>query len=159
MDPAARMRCNHGVMQNATAMRAMGATATACLLHDTGLALGECDVATRFVLDELDFDFSPLATGLVFVVVIFFHLFVRARTLDAAVCVASSERGIAIAGDLIVVAWRSVLVVLGDFGGHDLAARTNAVLCLTLTLWGSVWRFSLLKGFGGGRCRSQSWGG
>ena len=114
---------------------------------------------TRLVLDELDFDFSPFATGLVFVVVVLVHIFVRARTLDAAVGVASSERSIAIAGDLIVVAWRSVLVVLGDFGGHDLAARTNAVLCLTLTLWGSVWRFSLLKGLGGGAMPVAELGG
>lgn len=31
------------------------------LLHDTGLALGECDMPTTFVLDEVDFD---LATSL-----------------------------------------------------------------------------------------------
>jgi len=40
------------------------------LLHDTSLSLGEGDVTTRLVLDELDFNLSSLAAGLVVVVVI-----------------------------------------------------------------------------------------
>ena len=53
------------------------------LLHDTSLALGEGDVTTRLVLDELDFDLPALATWLVVVVVIVVGG-AGARTLDAA---------------------------------------------------------------------------
>lgn len=53
------------------------------LLHDTGLALGECDVATRLVADELDFDLAPLATALLVVIIVVVGR-ARARTLDAA---------------------------------------------------------------------------
>lgn len=44
--------------------------ATTNLLHDTSLSLGESDVTTRLVLDELDFNLSSLAARLVVVVVI-----------------------------------------------------------------------------------------
>ena len=41
------------------------------LLHDTSLSLGEGDVTTRLVLDELDLDLSALtATFLIIVIVI-----------------------------------------------------------------------------------------
>ena len=40
------------------------------LLHDAGLALGEGDVSTRLVLDELDLDLASLATRLVIVIVV-----------------------------------------------------------------------------------------
>src|SRR3712207_3209929 len=53
------------------------------LLHDTGLALGKGNVATRLVLDELDFNLSSLAAGLVVVVVIVVGG--SAGALDAAV--------------------------------------------------------------------------
>lgn len=42
-------------------------TGTTDLLHDAGLSLGEGDVTTRLVLDELDLDLSSLAAGLVLV--------------------------------------------------------------------------------------------
>lgn len=44
-----------------------GMTGTTDLLHDAGLSLGEGDVTTRLVLDELDLDLSSLAAGLVLV--------------------------------------------------------------------------------------------
>ena len=53
------------------------------LLHDTGLALGEGDVATRLVADELDFNLAPLATTLLIVIIVVVGR-ARARTLDAA---------------------------------------------------------------------------
>ena len=53
------------------------------LLHDTSLALGEGDVPTRLVLDELDLNLSSLAAGLVIIVVVVVGS--GARTLDAAV--------------------------------------------------------------------------
>ena len=43
---------------------------TTNLLHNTSLSLGESDVTTRLVLDELDLDLSSLAARLVVVVVI-----------------------------------------------------------------------------------------
>ena len=55
---------------------------SAYLLHDTSLALGEGDVTTRLVLDELDLDLAPLATGLVVVVVIVVGGSAGARALD-----------------------------------------------------------------------------
>lgn len=104
------------------------------LLHDAGLALREGDVTTRLVLDELDFDLPPLATGLVVVVVLLLHLVVGARSLDTAAGIASS---VAIARDLVVVAGRRVLVVLGDLGGHDVWERGRKRYCVVnLTLWG-----------------------
>lgn len=40
------------------------------LLHDAGLALGEGDVPTRLVLDELDLDLAALTAALLVVIVI-----------------------------------------------------------------------------------------
>ena len=40
------------------------------LLHDTRLALRECDMATRLIGDELDLDLSALTSGLVIIIVI-----------------------------------------------------------------------------------------
>ena len=51
-----------------TTMRAQ--RAPTYLLHDTSLALGEGDVPTRLVLDELDLNLSSLAAGLVIIVVV-----------------------------------------------------------------------------------------
>jgi hypothetical protein len=84
-------------------------------------------VSTRLVLDELDFDLPPLATRLVFIVVFIVHVFVGPRTLDAAAGITSS---VAIASDLIIVAWRGVLVVLGDLGGHDVWERGRKRYCV-----------------------------
>jgi len=91
-------------------------------------------MTTRLVLDELDFNLPPLATRLVLVVIIILHLFVGARSLDTAAGIASS---VAIASDLVVVAWRRVLVVLGDLGGHDVWECGRKRYCVVnLTLWG-----------------------
>lgn len=57
-------------LQGATRRVACEKWATTNLLHDTSLSFGESDVTTRLVLDELDFDLSPLAARLVVVVVI-----------------------------------------------------------------------------------------
>lgn len=40
------------------------------LLHDTSLALGEGDVATRFICDEFDFNLSSLSAGFIIIVII-----------------------------------------------------------------------------------------
>lgn len=120
----------------------------AYLLHDTRFALGESDVATRLVLDKFDLDLAALAAGLVIIVVVVVHVLAGTSALDAAVGIASSEGAIAIAGACIVVGGRGVGVVVGDFSGHDVWVVTDSVLCLTLTLWGRVWGFSLLKDWG-----------
>jgi hypothetical protein len=54
------------------------------LLHDSSLALGESDVSTRLILNELDFNLSSLATGFVIVVVVIVES-TLARTLDTAI--------------------------------------------------------------------------
>lgn len=95
-----------------TGMRWMRAKrAKTYLLHDSGLALGEGDVPTRLVLDELDLNLPALAAGLVVVVVIIVGS--RAWTLGAAV-LGGSKGAIAV----VVERRRRVLVVVGDFGGH-----------------------------------------
>jgi hypothetical protein len=78
------------------------------LLHDTGLALGEGNVSTRLVLDELDLNLPALAAGLVVVVVVVVGG--RARALGAAVCIADIEGAVAV----VVDRGRRVLVVFGD---------------------------------------------
>lgn len=92
-------------------------TEWADLLHDAGLALGKGYVTTRLVLDELDFNLSSLAAGLVVVVVVIVGgsgSSVRgALALDAALF----GRDAAIA--LVVVGRGRVgLVLVGDFTGH-----------------------------------------
>lgn len=90
------------------------------LLHDAGLALGEGDVATRLVRDELDLDLPPLAARLVIVVVVV----VGGRgtlALDAAVL----ARGAAVPDGVVVEGRRGGRVVLvGDVGhGGDEGTR------------------------------------
>ena len=55
-----------------TTMRAQ--RAPTYLLHDTSLALGESDVPSGFVLDELDVDLSAFATLAIIVVIIVVEL-------------------------------------------------------------------------------------
>ena len=55
------------------------------LLHDAGLPLGEGDVTTRLVLDELDLNLATLAAGLVVVIVVVVGGGAGALALDAAV--------------------------------------------------------------------------
>lgn len=52
------------------------------LFHDAGLSLGEGDVASRFVVDEFDFNLATFATALLFVFL--FILTTGALALDAA---------------------------------------------------------------------------
>ena len=80
------------------------------LLHDSCLTLRKGDVSTRFVLDKLDVNLSPLAPGLVVVVIIIIGGSAHARTLDT-----SSVCTVAIVGR--VEAGR-VGVGIGDVG-HD----------------------------------------
>lgn len=54
------------------------------LLHDARLALRECDVPTRLVLDEFDVNLSPLASRLVVVVIVVIGSSAHTRTLDTA---------------------------------------------------------------------------
>lgn len=96
------------------------------LLHDTSLALGEGDVPTRLVLDELDLNLSSLAAGLVIIVVVVVGS--GARTLDAAVLHAHGAIAV------VVDRRRRVLVVLGDFAGHGGESRQRLV---TRSVWGT----------------------
>ena len=82
------------------------------LLHDSRLALGEGDVTTRLVLDELDFNLPPLAARLVVVIVVVVGSSAGARTLDA-----SALGGAVAVLEVVVLVVRSVGVV-GDNLAH-----------------------------------------
>ena len=87
-------------------MRATGAPTY--LLHDAGFALGEGDVSTRLVLDELDLNLAPFAPGLVVIIVVVVGG-AGTRTLDAS----ALQSAIAV----IQIVWSSGrvgLVVGGD---------------------------------------------
>ena len=87
------------------------------LLHDTGLALREGDVATRLVSDELDLDLAALATWLVIVVV----LVIGGRwalTLDSTVLVGCSV-SVAYGVRIVKYRWAGLLVLVGDVGHVD----------------------------------------
>lgn len=43
------------------------------LLHDAGLALGKCDMATRLIADKLDLDLAALTAALLIIVVVVVH--------------------------------------------------------------------------------------
>jgi len=81
------------------------------LLHDSSFTLGESNVPSRFVLNELDLDLPSLATWLVVVVIVVVGGSSRgALTLDASV--------FAIA-QVILVGRRARRVLIGNFRGHD----------------------------------------
>lgn len=84
------------------------------LLHDTRLALGEGDVATRLVLDELDLDLPALTAGLLFIVVVG----VVGTTLGAAILRCGAVAG---GGGLLqlFLGGRSILLSDGRDVGHD----------------------------------------
>lgn len=52
------------------------------LLHDTRLPLRECDVTTRFVLDELDFNLSSFSSSLFIIVIVVVSCHGGSRTLS-----------------------------------------------------------------------------
>jgi hypothetical protein len=80
------------------------------LLHDACLALGEGDVSTRLVLNELDLDLASLATGLVIVIVVVVGC-AGTRALDAS----ALECAIAVL-EVIGSGGRVGLVIGGDLG-------------------------------------------
>ena len=81
---------------------------SAYLLHDASLALGEGDVTTRLVLNELDFDLPALAAGLVVVVVIVVGGIAGAGALG------TSRLGVAIAVLEVVMLIVGRVGVVGD---------------------------------------------
>jgi hypothetical protein len=84
---------------------------TTYLLHDAGLSLGEGNVTTRLVLDELDLDLSSLAARLVVVVVIV----VGGRSVGGALSLdASLFRGNAV----VVGRWRVAILWICDLVCH-----------------------------------------
>lgn len=54
------------------------------LLHDAGFTLGEGDVTTRLILNELDIDLPPLTARLVIIVVVVIRSGAYPRALHAA---------------------------------------------------------------------------
>lgn len=85
------------------------------LLHDASLALGEGNVPTRFVLNELDVNLPSLATGLVVVIVIVVGGRADARTFDASVLPTGCAVAVTGRDRVVVDGWR-----LGGIGkvGH-----------------------------------------
>lgn len=84
------------------------------LLHDTGLPLGEGNVATRLVLDEFDLNLSALATGLIIIIVL----------VLGAHAIPSRDVGVggAVTGSgllEVLVGGRGFLVCEGRHVGHD----------------------------------------
>lgn len=63
------------------------------LLHNASLSLGEGDVSSGFVLNELDLDLAPLTASLLVIVVIIISCGGDTRTLGAA--------GLAVAGRVV----------------------------------------------------------
>lgn len=86
------------------------ATGSTYLLHDTSLPLGEGDVATRLILDELDFDLAALTARLVVIIVV----------VLGAHAVAFGAAGVAVARLLqVIVLAGGELVIDGSHVGHD----------------------------------------
>ena len=77
------------------------------LLHDAGFSLGESDVPTRLVLNELDLNLSSLATALVIIIVVIVSGRRNSGTLGA-------SRLDAVAGE--VVAWGRLIKTGGRIG-------------------------------------------
>ena len=90
----------------------LGGKGPTYLLHDTSLSLGEGDMATRLVLNELDLDLAPLATGLVIVIIVVVGS-AGTRALDAS----ALERAIAVL-QIVVGGGRVGLVIVGELVGH-----------------------------------------
>jgi hypothetical protein len=72
------------------------------LLHDTGLPLGEGDVATRLVLDELDLDLAALTAGLVVIIIIVLGAHATALGAAGVSAVARLLQVIVAGGELLV---------------------------------------------------------
>jgi hypothetical protein len=89
----------------------LGLDAPTNLLHDASFPLGECDVATRLVADELDLNLATLATTLLIVVVVIIIGRALALTLHAA-----TLGGSTIAVRVVEVAGRGLVVLIGDVG-------------------------------------------
>lgn len=122
------------------------------LLHDASLALGEGDVAARLVLDELDLNLPPLATGLVVVVIVVVGS--RARALGAAIRIGLGESAVAVVGDVVSGRGRLLLLVVGDFAGHCVGGGW----WLAVTIWEYCIAISRLDVAGGERGRPRESG-
>jgi hypothetical protein len=81
--------------------RGLDARLETYLLHDAGLPLGKGNVPARLVLNELDLNLSPLAAGLVVILVIVVGG--RTRPFCASIGIAGDEGAIAIANALVIV--------------------------------------------------------
>ena len=97
-----------------TAAAAATATATTYLLHDTRLALGEGDVATRLVLDELDLNLAALTARLVIIVVVV----VGGGSSAGALALDTAVLGGAIVVEVLMLILSGGGIVVAQFGGH-----------------------------------------
>jgi hypothetical protein len=87
------------------------ATGSTYLLHDTGLPLGEGDVATRLILDKLDLNLAALTARLVVIIII----------VLGAHAVALGPAGISAVASLlqVIVLAGGEFLVDGSHVGHD----------------------------------------
>jgi hypothetical protein len=99
------------------------------LLHDAGLSLGEGDVSTRLVLNELDLYLASLATRLVIIIIVVVGG-TGTRTLDAS----ALESAIAVLE--VVGRSRRVGLVIGS----DLSHCCGLCCSCCWELWGEAQR-------------------
>lgn len=81
------------------------------LLHDTRLPLGEGDVATRLILNELDFNLSPLTTLLLIILLIITHATLRSAVVGSTVTTSGLLQ--------LILGRRWVLLTDGSDVGHN----------------------------------------
>ena len=84
------------------------------LLHDASFSLGEGDVSTGLVLDELDLNLSALSSAFLIVIVIIVTCHGRSRSLGASGVDAIASQ--IVSGRRVVEASRGVEVVRHDVG-------------------------------------------
>ena len=132
------------------------------LLHDPGFPLGEGNVASRFVLNELDLDLPPLPTGFIVIVVVVIGRGAGPWAFGATIDIQGSIIAVTRYGCWVLCRRRGLLVVIGDLshggirkarGGRQLRVsitktrtRCNRDATMKLDLFGSASRKSV--GFG-----------
>lgn len=107
-----------------------------CLLHYSGLALGEGDVTTRLVANELYLNFATLATSLLIIIIVVVRD-TSALALDATVF---CRAGIAIADvGIVEFGGRSLIVLVCDVGhfyrGTTIVSRTKKAKMVEILFW------------------------
>ena len=86
------------------------------LLHNTSLSLGEGDVTTRLVLDELDLDLSTLAGAFLIIVIIIVSTSHRSSSSLGASSISAVASQVVTGRRVVETGVRVELISHGDFG-------------------------------------------